>query len=81
VLRLKEHLLAILPTGGGKALSLLWQLPIFLEIDVTSAVILSYVVLVEQVEAQCIKLGLSCQVWENDGVDRRQNSTGSDCCS
>jgi len=69
VLRRKEHLLAILPTGGGK--SLLWQLPIFLEKDVTSVVILPYVVLVEQVEAQCIKLGLSYQVWENDGIDDR----------
>jgi superfamily II DNA helicase RecQ len=65
----KRHVLAILPTGGGK--SLLWQLPIFLERNKTSVIILPYIVLVEQVESQCIELGLSYQVWENKGLEDR----------
>jgi superfamily II DNA helicase RecQ len=67
VFQRKQHLLAVLPTGGGK--SLLWQLPISLERNMTSVVILPYVVLVEQVEEQCIQLGLSYEVWENKGLN------------
>jgi len=63
----KENLLAVLPTGGGK--SLLYQLSISMEENLTTIVILPFVVLVEQVEAQCIQLGFRYKVWTDDDLD------------
>ena len=61
-LKREKDILAILPTGGGK--SLIFQLPAFLEMDLTTVIIIPFVALVEEMEERCKDLGLSCQVWK-----------------
>ena len=61
-LKREKDILAILPTGEGK--SLIFQLPAFLEMDLTTVVIIPFVALVEEMEERCKDLGLSCQVWK-----------------
>ena len=65
-LKRDSDLLVILPTGGGK--TLVYLLPIFIERDMTTVVVVPFVALVDQVEEQCQKAGLSCQVWEKEGL-------------
>jgi superfamily II DNA helicase RecQ len=62
ILKRKSDLLVILPTGGGKTLT--YQLPIFLEENMTTVVIVPFVVLVKQVEEQCRDLNLSYEIWK-----------------
>ena len=50
ILKRDSDLAVILPTGGGK--SLVYQLPILIERDLTTVVIVPFVALVEQVEEQ-----------------------------
>jgi ATP-dependent DNA helicase RecQ len=57
----KSDLFIILPTGGGKTLTYL--LPIYMERELTTVIVLPYVVLVEQTEDQCRARGISYQVW------------------
>lgn len=64
LLRDRDQLI-ILPTGGGKTVTYL--LPIYLEKELTTVIILPYVVLVEQVEQLCIDHEISCQVWRGKG--------------
>jgi superfamily II DNA helicase RecQ len=64
-LKRESDLLVILPTGGGK--SLIYQLPMLIERDMTTVIIVAFVAVVEQVEEQCKELGISCQVWMNKG--------------
>lgn len=64
-LKRDSDLLVMLPTGGGK--SLVYQLPMLLEDEMTTVIIVPFVALVEQVEKQCKDLGMSCQVWTNKG--------------
>jgi superfamily II DNA helicase RecQ len=65
ILKKDSDILVILPTGGGKTLT--YQLPMFIEQDMTTVVIVPYVVLVEQVEEQCKQLKVSYEVWTKDG--------------
>ena len=64
-LKRDSDLLVILPTGGGK--TLVYLLPIFIERDMTTVVVVPFVALVDQVEEQCKGVGLSCQIWEREG--------------
>ena len=64
-LQRESDILVILPTGGGKTLTYL--LPIYMEEDLTTVIVVPYVVLVEQVEQQCKDLNISVQVWRNRG--------------
>jgi len=64
-LKRDSDLLVILPTGGGK--TLVYLLPIFIERDMTTVVVVPFVALVDQVEEQCKGVGLSCQIWEKEG--------------
>ena len=57
--------LIILPTGGGKTMAYL--VPMFMEKDLTTVVILPFVVLVEQVEQLCTSFGISVQTWRGSG--------------
>jgi superfamily II DNA helicase RecQ len=71
-LKREKDILAVIPTGGGK--SLIFQLPAFLEMDLTTVVIVPFVALVEEMDERCKDLGLSCQVWKGQGghVQRSQ---------
>jgi len=51
VLKRKEDVLVILPTGGGK--TLIFQLAAFLEKDMTTVVILPFVALLEEMLERC----------------------------
>jgi len=64
-LKRDSDLLVILPTGGGK--TLVYLLPIFIEQDMTMVVVVPFVALVDQVEEECKKAGISCQIWEKEG--------------
>ena len=71
-LKREKDILAVIPTGGGK--SLIFQLPAFLEMDLTTVVIIPFVALVEEMKERCQDLGLSCQVWKgkSDNGERSQ---------
>ena len=64
-LKREKDIVAVLSTGGGK--SLIFQLPAFLEMDLTTIVIIPFVALVEEMEERCTDLGLSRQVWKGKG--------------
>lgn len=57
----KQDGLIILPTGGGK--SLLFQLLAFMEKNLTTILIVPFVVLVKEMAERCENLGLSYQIW------------------
>ena len=63
-LQRKRDGLIILPTNGGK--SLVFQLPAYMEKDLTTVVIIPYVALLNEMKDKCEELGLSCQVWKED---------------
>jgi superfamily II DNA helicase RecQ len=65
-LRRKVDVLTILPTGGGK--SLVFQLPAWVEKDLTTVVIVPFVALAEEMKDRCIDMGLSCYVWRDSGT-------------
>lgn len=66
VLQRKFDVLTILPTGGGK--SLIFQLPAWVEKDLTTVVIVPFVALAEEMKDRCIDMGLSCYVWRDSGT-------------
>jgi superfamily II DNA helicase RecQ len=65
-LQRKTDVLTILPTGGGK--SLVFQLPAWVEKDLTTVVIVPFVALAEEMKNRCIDMGLSCYVWRDSGT-------------
>src|SRR5947199_212717 len=65
LLKRDSDVAVILPTGGGK--SLIYQLPMLIERDMTTVVIVPFVALVEQGEEQCKELGISRYIWTNRG--------------
>ena len=71
-LKRDTDLLVNLPTGGGK--TLVYQLPILMERDMTTVVIVPFVALVDQVEEEFEKLKISCHIWKKNvyGVENAQ---------
>jgi len=65
LLKRDSDVAVILPTGGGK--SLIYQLPMLIERDMTTVVIVPFVALVEQGEEQYKELGISRYIWTNRG--------------
>jgi len=59
-LRRKVDVLTILPIGGGK--SLVFQLPAWMEKDLTTVVIVPFVALAEEMKDRCINMRLSFYV-------------------
>jgi superfamily II DNA helicase RecQ len=65
--------LVILPTGAGK--SLVFQLPAWIEKELTTVVIVPFVALVEEMKNRCTDLDLDCYVWrKSETILRRERA-------
>lgn len=71
-LKREKDVLTILPTGGGK--SLIFQLPAWIEKDLTTVVIVPFVAIVEEMKDRCIDMGLSCYIWRHGMILNRENA-------
>ena len=66
----KTDLLVILPTGGGK--SVVFMAPAWMEMGLTTVVIVPFVALIEEMQERCNEQGIGCYIWRNNNVTLSQ---------